>query len=224
MWLSKLLQRSDNKFVELYLKECGHIREHYPDQYDRTFLMKMFPKWYRSQISGKTPLDERRPWLTERAIRYLDGIIEPGMNVLEYGCGGSTLFFLDRGCHVTSVEHNRKWVQAVEQTLDKEQIKQWEPLVVEKKDDNIDKLEQAYRQMPLTPEASYDVILIDGLAREQCLSAVRKTEFSGWLIYDNSDRFADTDKLRSLSKSTFKQFAGPTCYSMPFTETTILDV
>ena len=58
-------------------------------------------------------LDLRMPWTSYRAIDYLKSITKPGTKVLEFGSGGSTLFFLDHGAHVTSTETDRKWIEYV---------------------------------------------------------------------------------------------------------------
>lgn len=225
MPLGKLLQKSNNKYVKLYLKESGRIRSEYNDQYDWAFLFKMFPKWYRSQTSGSSPLTNRRPWLTEKAIHFLDDIVQADMSVLEYGSGGSTLFFLDRGCKVTSVEHNPDWLNAVSDSLKDDQRERWTKILIEDDSNNQSKsLEQQYCLAPFKANESYDLILIDGKYRDVCFKAVIESGFKGWLIYDNTDQWVTSNQLRAYSQNIFKQFAGPTCFAMPFTETTIMDI
>lgn len=222
MWLGKLLQQSNNELVKLYLKESGRIKAEYDDQYDWSFLFRTFPKWYRSQTSDKNPLVDRRPWLTVKAIQFLDDIITPEMSVLEYGCGGSTLFFLDRGCRVTSVEHNAGWLNAVKNSLIDDESERWSYFLIEKCDTRANHFSDEYSLAPLKKNIPYDLILIDGKCRDTCLDAVRKTGYKGWLIYDNSDRLIQSDELRAISNGVFKTFVGPTFYSLPFTETTIM--
>jgi hypothetical protein len=49
------------------------------------------------------------PWLGYRAIRHLEGLLEPDWKVLEFGSGMSTLWFAKR-CHtVVSIEDNEQW-------------------------------------------------------------------------------------------------------------------
>lgn len=43
--------------------------------------------------------------MTPEEVAWLDGVIHPGSRVWEWGSGGSTVWLLERGCIVTSVEH-----------------------------------------------------------------------------------------------------------------------
>ena len=225
MFISKILQKIKNKKLALYLKESGRIRSQYDDQYDRTELAKQFFPWYLSLISGKTPIEIRMPWLTEGAIKKLQKDIKPGFKVLEYGCGGSTLFFLDNGCKVTSVDHNSNWLDRVEKKLQKGQRQNWLPIHIQN-DDNIDNFETAYVNAPYQKSKNneYDIILIDGLAREQCLQkTLTLNNYQKYIVLDNSDR-GDADKILLKTKSSrIIIFAGPTKYSLPFTETAFIN-
>src|SRR5215471_8978373 len=68
-----------------------------------------FSDWQQSLDSS--PVLDHRPWLTYGAIKFLSGVLRCDMRVLEYGIGGSTLFFLERGCNVISIEHDPEWAQ-----------------------------------------------------------------------------------------------------------------
>lgn len=58
----------------------------------------------RDLLFRNTPIGLRVPWLSWPAIVELVRFLGPGMRVLEYGGGGSTLFLLERGCAVRTVE------------------------------------------------------------------------------------------------------------------------
>lgn len=51
----------------------------------------------------------RLPWLTPGAITKLSEIVDPPQSVLEFGAGGSTLFFSDRCQNVVSWENDEDW-------------------------------------------------------------------------------------------------------------------
>ena len=53
-------------------------------------------------------------------IDFLGDLIEPGMNVLEFGAGGSTLFFLDRGATVTTTKTSSDSIAVVKGEIDQE--------------------------------------------------------------------------------------------------------
>ena len=44
-------------------------------------------------------------------------IIKKDFNILETGCGGSSLFYLRRCNKLTSLEHDRKWLRELEKII-----------------------------------------------------------------------------------------------------------
>lgn len=61
----------------------------------------------------KQPLELGLPWISFGAIRFLEGFLQPTMQVFEYGSGGSTMFFAARCRRIVSVEDNANWAQRV---------------------------------------------------------------------------------------------------------------
>lgn len=57
------------------------------------------------------------PWLTPESIIFLDNILKPHFKVLEFGSGGSTLFFSRRCQEVTSFETNPQWMDKMKDTI-----------------------------------------------------------------------------------------------------------
>jgi len=55
-------------------------------------------------MSGTGLLESGYPWLVPEAVDYLDEYITRDMSVIEFGSGGSTVFFANRCKHVTSCE------------------------------------------------------------------------------------------------------------------------
>lgn len=142
------------------------------------------------------------PWIPEAAIPFLDSIVKPGMNVFEYGMGRSTIWFLNKGCRLTSVEHAPSWFAYMETLLTHEkQDKQWLPIL------KIPEVEQDEYQSESYPGFSFknyvesidklnernfmlfDLILIDGRCRNKCLEkAINHGAYVGYIVFDNSDR------------------------------------
>ncbi|MEA2488493.1 MAG: hypothetical protein QOH21_285, partial [Acidobacteriota bacterium] len=73
----------------------------------------MFERWRASIKGDASPIADELPWMTFGAIDFLDGYLQPGMRVFEYGSGGSTLFYLRHGASVVSVEHDAEWGDVV---------------------------------------------------------------------------------------------------------------
>lgn len=103
---------------------------------------------------------------------YLENLLRADMEVLEHGAGGSTLWFGERVKHVTSIESDLKWLEAVH----------------ERKTANVT-LIYSRDVVFLCP---VDLLLIDGepiANRGKWLDAVpRVVKAGGYVILDNANR------------------------------------
>jgi len=63
--------------------------------------------------TGKSLLSCGLPWLTPGAIDALEKILNPQSKVVEFGSGGSTVFFSRRSASVLSWEPNSYWRKLV---------------------------------------------------------------------------------------------------------------
>jgi hypothetical protein len=77
--------------------------------------IKYFFDWQKTY--WRSPIDDRRPWLSYIAIDWLKNTLRPEMRVIEFGSGGSTLFFAERVAELVSVEHDREWYFRVQDAL-----------------------------------------------------------------------------------------------------------
>lgn len=123
------------------------------------------------------------PWLTEGAIHFLESFVRPGFRVLEFGTGASTLWFARHGCQVTSYESDMNWQTIIGGLLgDLEAsvvLADWWDDSIPTRLANIFKLE------------SFDLILIDGQSRRECiLASIPLVRPGGVLMIDNADWFA----------------------------------
>ena len=69
--------------------------------------------WLGGRFVPRNAMAQRLPWMSYAAIEYLKKHVEPGHRVFEWGGGGSTLFFLERGCHVTTAESSPEWAHKI---------------------------------------------------------------------------------------------------------------
>ncbi len=67
----------------------------------------------RLRYSGKRPV----PWFTYGAIDFIDYQIPPSVRVLELGGGGSTLFWLQKGATVVTIESDVNWLTVLEREI-----------------------------------------------------------------------------------------------------------
>ncbi|EFO79237.1 hypothetical protein OSCT_2900 [Oscillochloris trichoides DG-6] len=182
-----------------------------------------------------------RPWLVFDAISYLNQIDLTNWRIFEYGSGSSTLYWLQRGAHLISVEHDRAWYQMVRTYLPASAHLDYrlvppEPLLLPNPDpadpyayisSHYPQDGSSYRryatQIDACADASLDLVLIDGRARPSCLMhAAPKVRPGGMLILDNSDRlryqFAAHTFLRDYQPLVLR---GAIPFLAAFSQTTI---
>ena len=70
-------------------------------------------KFYR----GKYTIEIGYPWLSYGAIITMEQCLRPNHNILEFGCGGSTIFFSRRSNTVRSYDMSSEWVEKVKNAL-----------------------------------------------------------------------------------------------------------
>ena len=119
------------------------------------------------------------PWLGFRAIKYLDRLIQPDWRVLEFGSGMSTIWFARRCGALVSIETNRAWYDAIKRLLAARALT------------NVDFRLCAPAEAHLLPDyedSFFDLVLVDGLNRDQAmLTALTKVKPGGYIYLDNSD-------------------------------------
>ena len=131
---------------------------------------------------GRSTMRLRLPWLPFRLIDELAAVIGPGSRVFEYGGGGSTLWFLDRGAEVVTVEHHDGWADQLEQTISSPA---W-TLLRRPSDDRYADYVGAIDEQP---DDSLDLVLVDGRERARCAArATSKVRPGGLLLVDDIDR------------------------------------
>lgn len=146
-------------------------------------------------------LDLQQPWITFLAMKWLEDRIHPRFSVLEYGSGGSTLFFASRCRHVVTVEHDPSWAAAMRSAIDSfgyrvdlrlvpPELNQSIPTIPSQRFPDPGADFSAYVSVASEfPDDSFDVISIDGRARCACIAACRsKLKPGGMLMLDNSER------------------------------------
>jgi len=195
----------------------------------RLRLVRDYVGWRTRQ--GGSALDDREPWLTFAARRRLDQIVRPGMRVFEYGSGGSTLWFADRGANDVSVEHDPDWCRRVAEHLPVGVtlvLIEPEPASVQAGSVDYESSDPRYRGMSfeayaqsVTGYAPVDLVLVDGRARiGSARAGMNAVKPGGWLVLDDSQR-TEYAEIFKLIAWPFERFPGPKPYSEAFAETTI---
>lgn len=139
--------------------------------------------------------DRREPWWNRRAISYLARRLPTTGSVFEWGSGGSTLWFTDRGLDVTAVESEKEWADRVQDACPQADVR-----FIPGEQTGAVRSEQLFRDHGLhyfdryvhaidgVPEKSLDVVLIDGICRIECARLARqKVAAGGIVILDDSN-------------------------------------
>ena len=129
------------------------------------------------------------PWYTYPALEFIDRIDWSNASVFELGCGMSTLWWTPRSESVIAVEHNPYFHQIVQEQLgDRAKV-----FLRESKDGYVNLIKELDRK--------YDVIVIDGEWRKECVPfVVDYLNDDGLLIFDNTDRLIYDEHVNMLSE------------------------
>lgn len=170
----------------------------------KTLLKKVFPKsalhykaykaliknensflyltgWMRSLEKAK-PVDKdgnQTPWMNYHVIEFLKDRLKSDLNLFEFGSGYSTTFYARLVQTVTSVEYEKSWLQLVKETAPNN-VK----LIYKEKD-----IDGGYCRAIIATGQLYDVVVIDGRDRVNCIKQSIKTlSERGVVLLDDSQR------------------------------------
>jgi hypothetical protein len=138
--------------------------------------------WLRTRLRSGNAFESGLPWLSWPAVDFLKLYLHPGMRVLEFGGGGSTEFFLARGCDVVTVERSMEWVDKIRERVDRiGATARWRLAYVPESAAHSD----YFGSVLMGP---WNVILIDAAYRLECLVAARDyLTQDGIILFDNAD-------------------------------------
>ncbi|WP_183094609.1 class I SAM-dependent methyltransferase [Nocardioides stalactiti] len=148
------------------------------------------------------------PWWTfdsaDRIAAFLD--LRPDARIFEWGSGASTLWLAARAGSVHSVEHHAGWAADLTPRLPAnvvlevvEPTENHRPAVGSRKPGHEGLDFAAYVAAIDRTSGVFDVIVIDGRAREACLArAVDRLAPGGVIVFDNVDRQRYRDAIDAL--------------------------
>lgn len=168
------------------------------DQYSRRHRLAL---WLRSQLSVYSVDDFVRldlPWWTLESTSLVDEYLarRPGARVFEWGSGASTLWLARRSAEVISVEYDRDFAQLMAERIPPHVTLLARPgrptpkprvgsrHIGHRHTDYTDYV-HAIEHVP----GEFDLIVIDGRARVDCLNmALGRLTSGGMVVFDNSNR------------------------------------
>jgi len=141
------------------------------------------------------------PWYTYPSIDFLKYRRYDDKAVLEFGGGQSTLWWADRASRVVTLEGDYEWYQSLKKKIpDNVDLR---CVSMQDRDTSVREIEAVLSSSPIS---RYDVIVIDGLYREQMVDiACRVLAASGIIICDDAEKyeFYDRFKERGLDRVDF---------------------
>lgn len=149
------------------------------------------------------------PWWTFDSADQVTAFLaeRPDARVFEWGSGASTLWLAARAGSVHSVEHHAGWADALAPRLPDnvtltviEPTESTRPTVGSRKPGHAGLDFAVYVAAIDDVEGDFDVIVIDGRAREACLArAVERLRPDGLVVFDNVDRQRYVDAIDALA-------------------------
>jgi hypothetical protein len=233
-----------------YRREHRNFRRETGARVPVSHLLRHFGKWQQKKSESCHPVDDRIPWMTFEAIRFLDNFVTADSHVFEWGMGGSTLFFLDRTPKVVSVDHDPVWFERLQSMLvshdhwtgyQRSPVHQPTSGSIEAtphtdpKDCNRygssnpdfqhHSFEDYVRVIDRYDSLSFNVIVVDGRARPACVKhAIPKLRTGGVIVLDNAER-PQYHRIHELlsDRDRWQRFdcGGPAPYSKHFWSTVI---
>lgn len=200
-------------------------------------LIKYFFKYLDQNRIKRDRLEMGIPWLVKDVVNFLDINIKEGQFVFEYGSGASSYYFLKKGLKLVSVEHDKGWYTKVKSfLLDKgfkdfslnlvepEDIYPERPKISSGKDPRFKGYDYSKYSKFISsfPDEYFDVILIDGRVRVECMkNSISKLKSGGFLVFDNTERLNYLDGLDSINLNLVLKTFGFVDYDLGFTETSV---
>jgi predicted O-methyltransferase YrrM len=194
-----------------------------------------FPVYYNYNKILKSPAEIGLPWIAHGAFLYMENFLTPNMRILEFGCGGSTLYFAKKVGQVISIEDNHEWYTVMKERTNTFSGVELRHIPVDKEfisgefASNMDELKHthSYKTYALgaseVQNESIDVLVIDGRARIGCLRTnLSKVKRDGIVLFDNTDRTAYATGIQEILGEWDRfDFSGVTVSEYYFTQTSI---
>ncbi len=146
---------------------------------------------------GKRPA---LPWISYDAQRAIASRLHRESRVLEFGSGMSTVWFASRAGQVVAIESDETWARRVEELCSRQGLSNVRVHLATTRED--------YVRVPTDlRRAGFDLVLIDGYWRSECVpAAIQATSADGAIYLDNADGYPEPlDLLREWAVKTNRE-------------------
>ncbi len=153
--------------------------------------------WMQS-LKERKPTDNNGnpiPWMNFSIVRLLEERLTHDLNLFEYGSGYSTYFYASKVRSVTSIEYDEKWFSVV-----KSQAPENVKLIFKEKD-----IDGDYCRVIKSTEEQYDVVIVDGRDRVNCImQSISALSSRGVILLDDSQRDSYQDGIDFIKENGFR--------------------
>lgn len=174
------------------------------------------------------------PWWTyeasEKAARYLAS--RPGARVLEWGSGASSVWLAKRAGSVVSIEHDPEWAeQMVPELPANARVIAVPPTLASQSEDPIRSGKKGFEGLDFRAyvetvdqlEGDFDLVVVDGRAREACLArAIDRVVPGGMIVVDNVERARYRAAIEALGPRVRVDWTSGLTPSLPYPTRTAL--
>lgn len=152
--------------------------------------------WLKN-FPNKSPIDKDGrpiPWTSYSFIPFINDHLTNEMDVFEFGSGNSTIYYAARAKHVYTIEHDKDWHDRLKNTLPSNTSLYYS------------ELKEEYEQSIELPGIKFDIIIVDGRRRNNCIKeAVNYIKKEGIIILDDSEREAYKEGVDFLLGKGYKK-------------------
>jgi len=135
------------------------------------------------------------PWMNYSFIHFIEERLNNKMNIFEFGCGNSTLWWHKQVNSIVAVESDKGWFDKIKNSLPNEVSLTLKNLK-----------NQDYSNELLKFSKTFNIICIDGRDRVNCAkNSLNALTDDGVIIWDNSDRKKYSEGYDFLTSNGFKR-------------------
>ncbi len=136
------------------------------------------------------------PWVTYGFIDFISERLNKTMDIFEYGCGNSTLWYSQKVNTVTSVEHDKSWFEKIKNSMPNNVKINYQELIY-----NGD-----YSNFSTKLYKKFDIVIVDGRDRFNCIkNSIDSLKANGVIVLDDSERESYSDGITFLLENNFKK-------------------
>lgn len=179
----------------------------------------------KSVRSGPWRLEDERPWITEGSIQFFVNNVRDTDNILEFGSGGSTIFFAKRvpkgrvvsfesgGYSVRkgNLDRSLKWYKMLIEKIKKDKIKNVELYLLQ----GYPNSSALYGYIIDSLPNDFNWVLIDGANRNLCIEKSRsKLVDSGNMLIDNYDHIPGAKHISDVDYFMKNEYCAVIMYEL----------